>query len=72
MKKPKTNIKLVTEMMEYSQHGALAQMFVIAAIDVYSRQVIAGPLLDPDSFVNPEKWKEVAEDIQRQLRDRNK
>lgn len=41
--KPKTNIELVTDMMEFAPTGAMAQAFVIEAIRRYAEQCVAAP-----------------------------
>jgi len=57
-----TNVDFVTNLMEYSEFGALQQTFVIEAIRYYSEKVIANgkPKEDPNSFIDPSLWYEIA------------
>jgi hypothetical protein len=61
--KPETNTQFITRLMEFSPYGVLSQMFIISAIDHYSRVVGAAPPLD-NFVVNGEAWKETAKWIQ--------
>lgn len=62
-RKPRTNIELVTEMMEFSKAGALKQAFIIEAIAYYAkRQVDAEPWLSESSPVNQASWKACAQE----------
>lgn len=69
MKKPETNIEIVTRMMTFSPTGALSQMFIIAAIDNYSKAVAAAPPIE-HGLINGEAWKRTAEWIQEELENR--
>lgn len=61
---PKTNVEFVTNLMEYSPHGALAQAFIVQAIRSYAEAVAkTTPVDDGKSFINPEAWHGVAVDI---------
>lgn len=66
MKAQKTNIEFLTEWMEFSRTGAMAQFFVVQAISYYAQRV----LQDQDklredmksNFINPEAWIAVAKE----------
>lgn len=47
---PPTNVEFVTELMEYSAHGALIQAFVMQALEQYARRVAA---MDPQTLDTP-------------------
>ena len=70
----KTNVELVTEMMEFSRFGALSQLFIIEAIGQYSGMVINSPpeaLDGMKGFINPEAWRGVAKEIASKLEARS-
>ena len=62
MKKPLTNIELVTKMMNFSEAGALKQAFIIEAIRVASEQVLKGEPWAEDHFVSHAAWKLCAQE----------
>lgn len=71
MAKPQTNVEFVTQLMEFSRFGALAQIFVIDALDKWSAKVAAANPADVDSaLINGEAWVGVAREIQQKLKDR--
>lgn len=45
-----TNVEFVTELMEFSAHGALIQAFVLQALDQYAKRVAA---MDPQTLDTP-------------------
>lgn len=45
-----TNVEFVTELMEFSAHGALIQAFVLQALQQYAQRVAA---LDPQALDTP-------------------
>lgn len=47
---PSTNVEFVTELMEFSAHGALIQAFVMQALEQYAQRVAA---MDPDALETP-------------------
>lgn len=47
---PSTNVEFVTELMEYSAHGALIQAFVMQALEQYAKRVAA---MDPQVLDTP-------------------
>jgi len=47
---PSTNVEFVTELMEFSAHGALIQAFVMQALEQYARRVAA---MDPEALGTP-------------------
>lgn len=48
-----TNVEAITEIMEFSRYGALAQMFVMDALSKQARAVADAP---PESFTG-EAWE---------------
>lgn len=73
--KRRTNVQIVRDLMEFSDHGALAQMFVMEAIKRYADQVAA---MDPDKlracfepmpFLNADSWQGVAKEIRQKIAD---
>lgn len=70
-KKPQTNLEFVSQLMRFSQFGAMAQVFVIQALDQYSKAVAES---DPKEFdnqlIHAEVWQGVAKEIQGKLKER--
>lgn len=69
----KTNVQAVKSMMEYSNHGALAQVFIMTAIQKYAETVLKAT---PEqlaslekSFINPDVWQSVAKEVKQKLDD---
>lgn len=68
--KRKTNVQVVQGIMNFSQHGALAQAFVMEAIAQYSAMVIKNPPPpDPKAIVPSDVWVKVAEEVQAKLQE---
>lgn len=66
--KHKTNVQVVQEIMNFSQHGSLAQAFVLEAIAGYSAAVIQNPPApDPNAIVPSHVWVAVAKEVQEKL-----
>lgn len=68
-KKRLTNIELVVEIMEYSQFGALAQVFVMDALEKFSATVSEAKVSDfgENCMVHPQAWIGVAKEIKKKL-----
>lgn len=68
LRAPKTNEDVVHDIMNFSRYGALAQAFVMTALEVYSKKVVATPdaSLDTD-FMAPGVWKGVAAEVLEKL-----
>lgn len=47
---PSTNVEFVTELMEFSAHGALIQAFVMQALEQYAKRVAA---MTPEALDTP-------------------
>ena len=64
-----TNVEFVTELMQFSRYGALAQLFVVDANMKHAEAVAAAD--DPNAFSNGlihgPTWVDCAKDIKRQL-----
>lgn len=69
MNKPETNIDFVTRLMTFSPTGALSQLFIIAAIDNYSKAVAEDPPIE-HGLIDGDAWKRTAEWIQKELEGR--
>lgn len=61
-----TNTKFVKRLMEFSPQGALSQVFILAAIEHYAKEVAENePIEHP--LINGEAWKACAENILSEL-----
>ena len=69
MNKPETNVEFVTRLMEFSPTGAMSQMFIIAAIDNYSKAVVEAPPIE-HGLIDGGAWKRTGEWIQEELEKR--
>jgi hypothetical protein len=68
MAKHKTNVQFVKHIMEYSQHGALMQVFIMQALDQYSKRVAASTPEKLDSpMVDGRSWHGCAKELQAAL-----
>jgi hypothetical protein len=68
MRRSITNIEFVTNLMQFSEYGALAQSFIIEAIRYYSEAVSKStPTDDGKSFISPVLWHKIAVDIKEKL-----
>jgi hypothetical protein len=72
MKEHLTNIEFVTEIMDFSRYGGIAQMFVIDALLKQSESVAKSKPEDypKNMIVHPESWIGVAKEISQKLKDR--
>lgn len=69
-----TNIEFVTEIMEYSKYGGMAQLFVIDALDKHSHAVANAPpeaFAKSAHFISTEAWQGVAREIAGKLKNRH-
>lgn len=72
-KKRPTNTEFVKSLMEFSRTGALSQMFIIAAIDNYSKATLKATEADWDcKFIHFPAWQDCAREIQEKLEARPK
>lgn len=68
IRKPKTNLGVVTDIMEYSSFGALSQAFVIEALASYSEGVLEASEESLSNGLLPAGvWKGVASEILQKL-----
>ncbi|MDN7537064.1 hypothetical protein [Burkholderia cenocepacia] len=72
MKSPATNVELITQLMNVSQYGALAQAFVIDALTKHAEAVAAltddeVAELDKNSAVHMPAWRGVAREIKQKM-----
>lgn len=52
-----TNIEAVTQLMDFSQHGALMQGFVLQAIEQYAQQVLANKdQISDTGMISKQAW----------------
>lgn len=66
MKKHKTNVQFVKDLMDFSQNGALTQMFVMDAIGKLADAVAAAPPIE-HALIDGVAWKRTAQEIQAKL-----
>lgn len=65
----KTNVEFVTDLMNYSRHGALIQAFVIQSLAEYSRKVAAStPEACDTAMVSGHAWHGCAVELQEKLK----
>lgn len=64
MKEHKTNTELVDDFMNFSQNGVLAQIFVMHALDQFSKAVVKSDGKDwPEfSFISFPAWQRTAQE----------
>lgn len=64
-----SNIEFVTELMQFSRYGALAQLFVMDALIKYSAVVSAATDPSPytSALIDGRLWIECGQDIKRQI-----
>lgn len=67
-----TNVELVTKMMEFSNFGALSQLFIIEAIGQFADKVskLSPKDIPNNCFISPEAWIGVAKEIKEQIDNR--
>ena len=60
MSKRKTNVQFLKQVMEFSDHGALMQMFIVEGLRLYAEKVLADQdkLRESmkDGFIHPDAW----------------
>lgn len=68
-KEPMTNTEFVADLMAYSYHGALTQVFIIEAIRRYAEIIIAQskPVEHGNGCVSVIAWHEIAEEIKTRM-----
>lgn len=65
----KTNSDKIKNIMQYSKHGALAEVFVIQALETYSNSVIESKRKWPnDSMISQNAWKSIAQEVIEKLK----
>ncbi|GER21375.1 hypothetical protein [Variovorax boronicumulans] len=65
---PPTNVEFVTELMEYSAHGALIQAFVMQALEQYAKRVAeADPAALDTPMVSGRAWHGCAVEVRDRL-----
>jgi len=66
-----TNIEAVVDLMEFSQYGALAQLFVVDALSKHARHVADAPAEAfagmRDGMIGQEAWQGVAREIAQKM-----
>jgi hypothetical protein len=68
MAKSKDNISFVRDLMNHSKYGALAQLFVLDALDKWSEMVSkAEPASVDNAMINGHAWVGVAKEIKEKL-----
>lgn len=62
--KNETNVEFVTKLMEFSNHGPLAQLFVLDALEKWSKIIASKDASDLDSpMICGAAWKSTAQEI---------
>jgi hypothetical protein len=73
--KNKSNTEFVTELMEYSEHGALMQLFVLDALIKHSDMIVQreDQVLEQmkDHMIHGPAWVACAKELQKKLNKRN-
>jgi hypothetical protein len=73
--KNKTNTEFVTELMEYSKHGALMQLFIIDALIKHSDRVVEHEAevlqVMENSMIHGPAWVGCAKELKKALENRN-
>jgi hypothetical protein len=66
-----TNDEFINELMTYSVHGPMMQVFVIEAVRSYSALVSSTPVpeADPASIINPKMWHAIACDVSKAFKE---
>jgi hypothetical protein len=65
----KSNTEFISDLMNFSEQGALIQPFVIEGIYQYAKQVLANPLSD-NGFISPAAWTACAQEVLDKLEQR--
>lgn len=71
MKKHQTNFEFVTDLMDFSNQGALMHAFVIEAIGKYSELTLADGPWPENSFINQDAWKACATEALKAIKERS-
>jgi hypothetical protein len=67
-KRNETNVEFVTRMMEFSNYGALAQLFILESIRNWSELVAkADPVKVDSPMISGQAWVGVAKEIQEKM-----
>jgi hypothetical protein len=67
-KEPDTNVEFVTRMMEFSNYGALAQLFILESIRNWADLVAkADPVKVDSPMISGQAWVGVASEIKAKL-----
>jgi hypothetical protein len=75
MKKNKTNVDIVKDLMEFSRNGPMMQLFVIDALGKWSEEIASKSdeeltkAFGEGSFVNPIAWKRCAIECRDKLKE---
>ncbi|WP_315729864.1 hypothetical protein [Bradyrhizobium sp. SZCCHNRI2010] len=65
------NITFVSDLMNHSQYGALAQIFVIDALSKWSEIIAKTDPVEIDSpMINGQSWVAVAKEIKQKIEER--
>ncbi len=70
--RPQTNVDFVTRLMEFSNYGPLAQLFVLEALRNWSDLVAkADPAKVDSAMISGHAWVGVAKEIKAKIEKRN-
>lgn len=59
----KTNSEFISDLMDFSDHGALMHCFVIEALRVYSEITLAAPKWEGEPMFSQVAWKGCAKEF---------
>jgi len=68
-KKRKTNVQVVSDIMNHSKYEAIAQVFVLEAIRQYA-DIVSETKLDDfpeQNIINPQTWLDTAKEIREKM-----
>lgn len=66
-----SNENFVSLLMSNSEHGALAQVFVVEAIRCYSEMIVSNPVPEDDtSIISGKAWNALANEIHEKVKKR--
>ena len=58
-----SNSDFMAWLMEYSPTGALAQMFIMTAVNAYAKASLEHNTCPKDDLISPDAWKRTAQTI---------
>jgi hypothetical protein len=65
--KHETNVEFIVRMMNFSTHGALMHLFIMAALRQYAERVATAEKVNDNGFISGEAWRATAKELLREL-----